>query len=409
MSIDMDPSHSPANTGTSLGSIETCGRINENDVLDADESAPDSLSIDVIVDTIPANNPAIATTFELTFPTPNLTLIQTSTPYASSHAWAALDASDTAQSDGQFAHNVVDILAAGTDGSGTLGAFTLTTSAGVGTGAFPLTISLAAYIDTIGEAQEPDALGSATVAINTDCPGGPPTPTPTPPPSPTFTPTPTATTPSTPTPTPPPPPTPSPTPTAACLDFVPPYADGGAFPIVSQTGNPTIVHFDLAELVTGVTTNFSAVQSNPGQTGAVQSVAAFADTFTVALAGTYNLESSVDFGAELLAVDGLGTSDAAIQLIGVVYDRDTQTPVAVEVLRSEYVTTVGTVGNQTLAVEDANQSFAIEADLAPGVNYLWAQCAIAHASANSAGGQVTAVAAMETHLNDVSLCPMAAP
>ncbi len=42
MVIDMEPSQSPANTGASFGSIETCGRVNENDIMDADEDAVDT-------------------------------------------------------------------------------------------------------------------------------------------------------------------------------------------------------------------------------------------------------------------------------------------------------------------------------------------------------------------------------
>ena len=47
MSIDMDEEAAPANTSSALGSREACARINENDMLDADEDAVDALNIDV--------------------------------------------------------------------------------------------------------------------------------------------------------------------------------------------------------------------------------------------------------------------------------------------------------------------------------------------------------------------------
>ena len=47
MSIDMNPHAIPANTATSIGSREFCARINENDLLDADEDDIDTLEIDV--------------------------------------------------------------------------------------------------------------------------------------------------------------------------------------------------------------------------------------------------------------------------------------------------------------------------------------------------------------------------
>src|SRR5437867_4853673 len=41
MSVDMDPFNTPANDATSLGTVEVCARVNENNVLDADEDLAD--------------------------------------------------------------------------------------------------------------------------------------------------------------------------------------------------------------------------------------------------------------------------------------------------------------------------------------------------------------------------------
>ena len=56
MSIDMNEEATPANTSSSLGSLESCARINENDILDADEDVVDGVNIDVTALGIPPYN-----------------------------------------------------------------------------------------------------------------------------------------------------------------------------------------------------------------------------------------------------------------------------------------------------------------------------------------------------------------
>ena len=224
MSVDMDPSAAPANTGTSIGSAETCAQINENDILDADEDAIDIIELDVTALNIPAADPAIGTTFTLLFPAPNVTVSEVATPYASDNGWNILSISDPPQTDGDYVHNVVDAFSTGTSGTGTISRLNLETMPGVFSGVMPLQLSFAAHIDTTNTPQAPDDVNNALVAIGTSCtmttpPPGTPTPTPTapvlgtvPPPSQTDTPTPPP--PPTPTATPTATPTPSPTPTA---------------------------------------------------------------------------------------------------------------------------------------------------------------------------------------------------
>src|SRR5574342_616053 len=65
MSIDMDIT---GNTATALGTRESCARINENNTMDADETAVDTLTVDVTAVNIPASNPAIGFAYELNFP-----------------------------------------------------------------------------------------------------------------------------------------------------------------------------------------------------------------------------------------------------------------------------------------------------------------------------------------------------
>ncbi|MFQ5473229.1 MAG: hypothetical protein ACE5FA_10135, partial [Dehalococcoidia bacterium] len=158
MSVDMDPSTSPANTGTSIGTVETCARVNENDILDADEDSIDTLQVDLVIDNIPASNPAIATSIVFNFPGggTEFTVTETATPYATANGWSIFANSDPPQTDGTFQHAVIDIASIGTFGSGTVGTLTMETISGVSTGTFPLNLTEMAHIDTAGNPQVPD-------------------------------------------------------------------------------------------------------------------------------------------------------------------------------------------------------------------------------------------------------------
>lgn len=189
MSIDMDPT---GNTGTSIGSRESCARINENGFTDADEDAPDTVEFDVTVLNLPAGNLAIGTTFRLLFPAPNqMTVTQVATPYAAANAWSTSDVSDPAQSDGDYLHTVFDVVGAGTSGSGAISRLTLQTDPGASTGVFPLTLTTENHIDILSELHAPITTNNGWIAINEPCPSGEPSPSPTSTPSPTVTPTPT--------------------------------------------------------------------------------------------------------------------------------------------------------------------------------------------------------------------------
>ncbi len=67
--IDMDPT---GNTATSIGSVETCARINRNGFQDADEDGVDSVQLDVVVGPagIPASTAMLAFGFNLVYPVP---------------------------------------------------------------------------------------------------------------------------------------------------------------------------------------------------------------------------------------------------------------------------------------------------------------------------------------------------
>ncbi|MCH8815290.1 MAG: hypothetical protein IH957_09390 [Chloroflexi bacterium] len=246
MSIDMDPSAFPANTGTAIGTVQSCARINENNLLDADEDAEDTLEVQVLVDNIPGTNPAIATSFGLDFPAPNqMTVTQIATPFATANGWTIFNVSDGPQSDGDYLHDVVDLPALGTTGSGAISTLTLVTMPSVTTNVHALTFLFSVHIDTEGVDHFPTTTNNAFVAVNTDCPGATPTstpsPTPTASPTPVPTPTPTPGPSGTGAPTPTPGPsgtvTPTPTPTPTSTGTVTPSPTNGSTP--GPTSDPT--------------------------------------------------------------------------------------------------------------------------------------------------------------------------
>jgi hypothetical protein len=176
MSIDMDPGATPANTATSIGTRETCARINENNFLDADEDVDaDKLSVDVTADTIPASNPMTAYAYKLSYPSPDIRVTgQTLGLIGTAGGSAPINTSDgVPDADGTFNSTVVDTgptPGSSETGSGYLDRLTLETVPDVTPGVYPLTLSSAAHVDTVAAAQVPDAINNAVVAIDTHCP-----------------------------------------------------------------------------------------------------------------------------------------------------------------------------------------------------------------------------------------------
>lgn len=181
MLIDMAPSVSAPNTGTSFDTIEACARVNENDTLDADEVSTDTLQVDVVADNIPSSNPAIATHFILHFPAGELSVTQVATPFATANGWNILNAGDTAeQTDGDFTHLIADLNSVGNHGSGAISRLTLVSAMGASSGLFALTLEAPASVDQASEVRAADNTDPDTnyaiqdppafVAVDTACP-----------------------------------------------------------------------------------------------------------------------------------------------------------------------------------------------------------------------------------------------
>jgi len=225
LSIDMDPM---GNTATSLGTREFCARINENVILDADEDAVDTLTIDVTATNIPASNPMIGYEYTFNYSDTNLTLVSQNPEFllsADPGSGPIFNVSDSLPdpngSDVFHANTwysgVLDLMG-GEDGyesgSGVLDRLALSSDDGVMPGLYLLGLSAAIHIDPQNDPYDPDTINDAAVAVDTDC-GPLPTPSATPGPTPKPTVTPAPSPGPKPTPKPeetPPPPIPVPTP-----------------------------------------------------------------------------------------------------------------------------------------------------------------------------------------------------
>ena len=176
MSIDMDPGAAPANTATLLGSRETCARVNENDVLDADEDVNvDTLSIDVTATNIPASNPMIGWAYDLLYPTDlSVTAKNSNLLLASGSGSSVVDLSEPVpDSDGVFNATAADFgssAASRETGSGVLQRIDLTTVPAAATDVFPLSFLSASHNDPFNATFAADAVNDAQVAINRNCP-----------------------------------------------------------------------------------------------------------------------------------------------------------------------------------------------------------------------------------------------
>ena len=194
MAIDMNPHDVPANTATSVGSREFCARINENDILDADEDEIDTLEIDVTTGPkgIPTGSAMIAFQLSLLY-SPEHFIVVASLPeelLASAEGSSFLDLSEPLpDSDGEFFSAAIDVtLEAAESGPGVLATISLESRADSAVGIYDLMIDDAGHVD-IDEPWLPLQHLNAFVAIDTECPSEPPPPvtnaTPTPTPAPT--------------------------------------------------------------------------------------------------------------------------------------------------------------------------------------------------------------------------------
>jgi len=174
MNIDMDPT---GNTATSLGTVQVCGQINENDTLDADEDSVDALNFDVTAVNIPASNPMFAWVYTLDFPDTAVVVASEDQNFMlNASAGSALFAGlsdplpDAASPWNATAVDGGPLPGSAETGSGVLNRVTIQTFPGSVSGVYPLTLTGNAHVDTNGVGRFPDVTNNARVAVNTPCP-----------------------------------------------------------------------------------------------------------------------------------------------------------------------------------------------------------------------------------------------
>jgi hypothetical protein len=194
MSIDMDEEATPANTSSSLGTRETCERINENNALDADEDVVDGLLIDVTAEDVPLfddkgnGDPSddtgglYAYQFVLNYSAPNLTVAAEVVDSPGINMMAAnpgpliFNVSDPVpddNADNKWTGSAIDNSYppnAPESGDGVLHRITLESEDSAASGVYPLILTDNVHIDASGAAYAPHITNNDSyVAVNTAC------------------------------------------------------------------------------------------------------------------------------------------------------------------------------------------------------------------------------------------------
>jgi hypothetical protein len=259
------------NGNASVGPIDPCARINENNTIDANEATnvdlngdttpdPDILLVDITGQGIPAYNdngtPAlpnddtggiIGHQFDILYPSIRLTVVaeslQSGTPFAPITSLIGVNAGSSIfdvsssipddNTDDSWGGSALDTgIGVPESGDGVLHRIAIQTETSAAAGQMILALANNAHLDTQGTAQIPTHTLVANIAINQAC-GAilTPTPSPTAPPTPTVPPTPT------PSPTRSPSPTPSLAPTFTASPS--PTRTASPIPTIAPTPTPT--------------------------------------------------------------------------------------------------------------------------------------------------------------------------
>lgn len=172
--------------GMGFGAVEDCARINENNIVDADEESADTAIINVVADNIPSDHPMFAFAFTLNYDATKIRVA--SKGMTTGHMINAFPGSsgfDAGESmpdtDGAFSASVADTTAdvpSSEYGDGSLGRLALQSLAGAtGAAVIPLTLTGAVHQEyPSGANHPPDALIGATLSLNLACGATPPPP-----------------------------------------------------------------------------------------------------------------------------------------------------------------------------------------------------------------------------------------
>ena len=176
-SVDMNPSATPANTATSLGSRQGCARIALNGVQDADEDGIDLLDLDITAANVPSAHPVLGFQYVLNYSEAALTVQASDANFfvSSLSGRQLLIADETvpdADGNNRWSGTAMDPSYGPTaeSGSGVLERLQISADTGAASGLYSLTLSDAGHVDPMNDAFAPDILNSGQVAINDYCP-----------------------------------------------------------------------------------------------------------------------------------------------------------------------------------------------------------------------------------------------
>jgi hypothetical protein len=149
----MDPA---GNTATSIGTVQPCARINENNIQDADEDGVDSVDIHVVTGPagIPSSHPLAAFSFDVSFPAPHVYVAEADIKFLL-NANPGSDAYDPFPQhpdfDGSYSLEAADSDTPpepGETGPGTLARITLVSTSSATHGVYPLSLREGGHIDS---------------------------------------------------------------------------------------------------------------------------------------------------------------------------------------------------------------------------------------------------------------------
>jgi hypothetical protein len=186
MAIDLESSQFPANTPSSLGTRQVCTRINENNLIDADEDIVDGMIIDITAMGIPPFDDG-GTPGDPTDDSGGITGFSYTLDYESQYnlTVSALDnngllyrddpppmgtgSDSTPDDNADFVWHGSDLDTVDSnpeDGSGWLHRLTLISEPVAGAGTHSLTLASPAHIDAAGTSHAPDAAFGALISVN---------------------------------------------------------------------------------------------------------------------------------------------------------------------------------------------------------------------------------------------------
>jgi len=174
-SIDMNPAITPANTPSTLGTVEQCARIEDDTILNFDEDLVDTIDLDIVAIGIPPANAMTGYTYTLNYDPTRFRVIYQAAKlgHVQPSSAGASTVDPLPDTDGSFHVSFFDTGPPGSEesGSGVLDSLGIDTGPGVQSSTLaPVVLSSAAHVDTNGNAWAPDALGNATIAYDTFCP-----------------------------------------------------------------------------------------------------------------------------------------------------------------------------------------------------------------------------------------------